>query len=221
MNGKRPVRYNRRFSSQRNYRHNQIPQEPPPEKPSKKLFWTLGIIFIIVIGGVASLFLFFSGDETEESSLSNTDSNTQSSFILCENWSCLIDASENCDLANYTDTSTITLFGLDITTTTYYEIMGEQDNNCILKIRTEEQHVEISDERAQQMLNEGMTQEEIDQQEQGSNIISNLLEGKEGICEFTPSVLESLLENGASGNLSSSDWELAESCEGDYFDLEL
>jgi len=221
MNRKRSVRYNRRFLSQRNYRHNQIPQEPPPEKPSKKLFWTLGIIFIIVVGGVASLFLFFPGEETEESSLSNTDSSIQSSAILCESWDCLIDASENCSLSNYTNTLTLSLFGVDITTTTYYEISGKQENNCIFKIRTEEQHVNYTDELIQQLLDGGATQEEIDQQEQESNALSDLVEGREGICEFISSNLKSLLENWAEGNFSSSDWELAENCQGEVFSSEL
>lgn len=389
MNGKRPVRYNHRFSSQRNYRHNQIPKEPPPKKPSKKLFWTLGIIFIIIAIGVASLFLFFPGERTEESLPSNTDSEirgviceedwnctdwsdcvggnktricidlnncgteenksdeenvcemqtidcgtnescflnyvetcspanltiiqsednagtvlestsvatvertegnncimtfkciqfdlvynglpldygyegksmeckipksdienykayfgskekmeqscsgplydlmiqlpeAQAQTIACGSWGCFIFyASENCDLTSYTNTSTINLFGLDITTTTYYEISGKQDNNCIFKIRTEEQHVNYTDELVQQMLDGGATQEEIDQQELESNIISDILEGKEGVCEFIPSNLKSLLENWEAGNFLSSDWELAESCEGEYFSLEL
>lgn len=281
MNGKRPVRYNRRFSSQQNYRRNQIPQEPPPKKPSKKLFWTLGIIFVIVVGGVVSLFLLFPGEESEESSLSNTDSEIRGAIcgedwnctdwsdcvggnktrtcsdlnncgteenklseqqdcgmqIDCESWDCLIDASENCDLANYNTTSTINLFGLDITTTTYYEISGKQNNNCIFKIRTEEQHVNYTDELIQQLLDGGATQEEIDQQEQESNIMSDLLEGREGVCEFIDNNLITLLTKFKNGNFEGSiscnllsgnwdctysgDWELAESCEGEYFSSEL
>lgn len=285
MDGKRFVRYNRRFSSQQNYRRNQIPQEPPQEKPSKKLFWTLGIIFIIVAAGIASLFLFFPGGRTEESSLSNTDSEIGSFSISCEeDWSCtdwsdcidgnkirtcsdlnncgteenkpeeenvcemqtidcgswdcfIFYASENCDLTSYTNTSTINLFGLDITTTTYYEIFEGQSNNCSLRLRIEEQHVNYTDELVQQMLGAGATQEEIDQQELESNIMSDLLEGREGVCEFINNNLITLLTKFKNGNFEggvscnslsgdwdctySGDWELAESCEGEYFSSEL
>ncbi len=217
MNGRRPVRHNRKFLSQRNYKYNQISKEPPKKKQGIKLSLILGIIFIIVVGGVVSLFLFFSGEETEESPLSNTDPSIQPSIILCESWGCFIDASENCDLADYTIISTINLFGLDITTTTYYGISGKQGTNCIFKLRTEEQHVNYTDELIQQLLDGGVTQEEIDQQEQESNILSDSLEGREGVCEFIPSNLKSLLGNWEVGNFSSSDWELAESCEGEYF----
>jgi len=74
---------------QQNYRHNQILQRPAPEKPNKKLFWTLGIIFIIVVAGVVSLFLFFPGEEAEESSLSDIGPEIESPVIFCEeDWNC-------------------------------------------------------------------------------------------------------------------------------------
>jgi len=132
--------------------------------------------------------------------------------------------------------STINLFGMDITTTTYYKINGKQDNNCIFKIRTEEQHVNYTNELIQQLLDGGATQEEIDQQEQESNALSDLLEGREGTCEFDPSDLSSMLTRWSNGEFSGAasctletegwectytgDFELAESCEGEYFSSE-
>jgi len=55
MNGNRPLR--RGLSTQQTPGYNQISREDPHKKPSKKLFWVLGILFVIVIAIFLILFL--------------------------------------------------------------------------------------------------------------------------------------------------------------------
>jgi len=272
--------------------------ERNPEKEGIKLFWVLGTIFVLVILGLASLFIFFPGgfftNNSPDTGSGNTDSSTvcqedwvcadwgectngyqnrsctdsndcgtsderpairqvcsetsnptnesnqsstnQSEIIVmeCSDWDCFIGASENCEKSNLTTTYTINFFGADITSTAYYEILGERNVNCELKIRTEEVHTTFSEEAIQQALDGGQTQEELDQALQESNDLNDLLEGREGTCEFKTDSLTYLLTELSVGNFSggvscslnssgnwdctySGDWELAENCEGEYF----
>ena len=210
--------------------------ESPPEK-SGKIFWVL-ILFILVIVGTISWFLFFSNKETIEnnSPIENSEGIVES-VALCEDWNCFIENSNNCDKSNFTNDSAINFFGALATTTSYYEILGEQNNKCTFKIRTEEQHVNYSAELIQQLLDDGKTQEEIDQQEALSNEQSDLLEGREGTCEFSSQNLANLLTRWSVGNFSggasctlgpngsectyTGDFEVAENCEGSYFSSEI
>jgi len=212
------------------------PQSSPLlDKSTKRLFWILGA-FVIIILGILSYFLFFSGEKTGEK-IPNENNEGVLSLVSCEDWDCFIEASESCEESSFTDTKSIELFGTEITTTTYYEINKDQENNCITKFRTEEQHVSLTDEMVQQMLNQGISQEEIDQQEQKANEQADLLEGREGLCKISSDDLgvfltkskEGALSGGVSCSLTeeesectySGDWEFFNDCQGDYFSSEL
>jgi hypothetical protein len=106
--GPRGYRYPIKPSSQ----YNRTPQEIPPKKPGMKLSWILGIIFILVIAGVASLFLFFSGEENKQDISSNIDKNISAAIVECGNdIDCFIDETYECGLANLTYDFAINLFG--------------------------------------------------------------------------------------------------------------
>jgi len=83
---------------------------------------------------------------------------------------CFIEAVENGNNAETLYTSTITLFGILQTTTTRMENRAPADSgNYEYYQRTESVSVEYSGEFKQQMLDSGLTQEEISQQEQQTN----------------------------------------------------
>ena len=79
-----------------------IPPQETPEKFSIKLSWILGIIFILAVSMVASLFLFFPGDRAEDNSSSNANRDFQLSKITeCgKDIDCFIDETYECGLAN-------------------------------------------------------------------------------------------------------------------------
>ncbi len=125
-----------------------------------------------------------------------------------------------------------------ITTATFYKIKGTEANKCVLYLRTEKQDIRFGDELVQQMLDGGATQEQIRQQEQESNKLTELAEGKDGKCRFNnnadlTSLLNKVKEGTFSGSVScklvgtkpektewkctsTGDWAVAE-CEGEMF----
>ena len=151
--------------------------------------------------------------------------------LSCDNWNCLVEASKGCELSDFTNTMSLDFFGVNSTTTTYYKIGAYQEGVCNFKLRTEEQHVKYTDELIQQLLDFGLTQEQIDQQEQESNELSDLLEGREGVCKFNSQDLTDLLTRWAAGDFdggascsivsggegectfTSGDFETSQNCE--------
>jgi hypothetical protein len=161
-------------------------------------------------------------------------SQTNISILACLDWDCFITAAANCNPSNFTDTSIIDIFGILVTTTTYYEILGEQEDLCRFKLKTEEQHVDYTDDYRDYLLSSGKTPEEINESLEMGNYVSDLLEGREGACKIMPQDLNGVLtewslgnfEGGASCELDSElnwecnytgDWEVFSECEGEYF----
>ncbi|HEA46251.1 MAG TPA: Ig-like domain-containing protein [Candidatus Pacearchaeota archaeon] len=274
--------------------HHRLPYRPP-KKPRIGLLAILGIIFILVVAGVSSLFLFFSGDGTNEDSsseisqgsrssvvgcqedwicagwgdcmggtqervcsdsndcgttegkpiigrdcvednetLSNESSSENTTLVSCDDWDCLIESSRNCGLSEFTTSPvTIDLFGISITTTSYYGITEKESGICTFKLRIEEQHVNYSEEFIQFQLASGSTQEEIDETLQIGNQAADLLEGRDGTCNFNAPDLTDVLTRWSQGSFSggvtcsfnsgileceqTGDFEVAQDCEGEYF----
>lgn len=129
-----------------------------------------------------------------------------------ENFDCFIEASEDCDPAKLSYTASVELFGMMSTATTHMELKGMEDDKCIYYQRTESSSVEFTDELVQQMLDSGLTQEEIDQQEQISNEAAQETAGMEKTCKFDTDDLTDILERWKQGSFSTEDWDVAE-CE--------
>ena len=213
-----------------------------------KCILILIIIIVAVIGGgaIAYITLRQGGEEirekqeiatiTEEPGVQPEEPTTTEPTDIsdCESdLDCLIKASKNCDKAKVIDTKTTEMFGMLLTTTTFLEIKGMEENKCALYLRIEKQDVHFSDEMVQKMLDGGTTQEQIEQQEQEANKQADIVEGKDGICKFKSSNdLTAFLSKWKEGNLSGSvscklvddswectstgDWAVAE-CEGEIF----
>lgn len=207
----------------------------------------IGIIVVLVAVGliVGGLYFYLQSrmpkgievaeEPSEEEEASEEEPSKPAGPIDCgTDFDCLIEASKNCSPATLTFTMPLGIFGMIITTTTFYEIKGMEENKCVLYLRTEEQNIRFSDEMVQQMLTAGATQEQIRQQEQESNKIADeLIEGLDGICRFdSADDLASLLNKFKGGTfsgevscklregewkcISTGDWDVAE-CEGEMF----
>lgn len=182
----------------------------------------LVIVFLITTG----IFMYFSLGREEGSKKTtlpetkqNTDQLTSSAIIECgTDMNCLIDSSKKCVPSKLTNNVTLDFFGMLITTTSFYEIKGTEANKCVLYMKTENQDIDFSEELTQQMLDSGVTQEEIEQQKQESNKQNNeLVKGLDGTCKFgSNSDLTNLLRAWKDGNFSSSDLASTD-CEGKIF----
>lgn len=201
-------------------------QNNPGIKKHVSVSTIIGFIIIILASSVMIFFLAGGADllktlTTTPETPNNPPPQTESSQIIdCgANFDCFINASENCEKAKFQTAGTIELFGMLITTAGYSELKGMESDKCIYYTKTINQTIEFSNEFVQQMLSEGTTQEEIDQQEQSSNEEAKLAWGLDGTCKFNMRDLTSLLNEWKAGNSSTEDFAVAE-CEGAMFDTQ-
>lgn len=123
-----------------------------------------------------------------------------------EDMQCFIDAGENCKPAKMIFPIELEMMGIIITTKTYQEIVGPVDDLCEVKFRTEEVTVEYTQEAIDQMLEMGLTQEQIDEQIAATKEQVNQ-EGLNEICRIDTVRLTNLMQQWDSGSFSTEDWE--------------
>ncbi|MBT3985470.1 hypothetical protein HOD38_05280 [archaeon] len=162
----------------------------------------------------------------------------QSQTDCGDDWDCLLTQSESCSLASYDFFVVTDMFGVEQTTSSYYELQGYENGMCEFYVSYVDLQVEYSDEVMQNLIDGGMTMEEAQQQEDELNDLYDGLEGREGSCMFATDDLGNLIENWSNGQFSggvscslvdgewqdctySGDWEVAEDCQGEYFNPNL
>jgi hypothetical protein len=128
---------------------------------------------------------------------------------------CFIEKASTCSPASGVFIAPVDFIGVLITTTSFVEIKGLDEGKCVFYIRTEDVKMEYSDELIQQMLDGGLTEEEIEQQRQLAEEQAQQV-GIDDTCRFNTSDLEALLRRWQQGNFSSEDYDMAE-CEGEMF----
>jgi len=236
-------RYPTRFSNPNRFHQG---YNKPAEKPKSKTGWILWAVLFIALSVLIYILISVANPEKISSEpdkdISGGLNNSQfsQSLISCKTWNCFIDASKNCEKANFTLTGSYDFFGLNTTATAYYELKDFENEQCIFYLRTEEMYIDFTDELIQQMIDSGSTFEEIEQTLQEANKEADLLEGKEGQCKIKNSDLVIFLTKSKQGSLSggischsklipeggnttcdySGDWELFNDCEGSYFNSE-
>jgi len=119
------------------------------------------------------------------------------------NFDCFIASAENCRPAKVTNIATTSIFEVEQTTTSYFEIKGLEADKCVFYLRTEKIDLAFPPETPQDIINQ-----------QGE--VYKKLEGKDGICEFNIDDLTAMLKRWKAGVFSSEDWDVAE-CQGTYF----
>lgn len=129
---------------------------------------------------------------------------------------CLITASETCSIANLTH-SISTNNGTWIQTIKYYyRIRGFEDENCEFYREILGVTGGYTDSKKQELLNEGKTQEEIDEMEiLTMEDIESDLAGKTSICRFSVYLLEERLQDVKDGKPFVTTEE-ASKCSGDF-----
>ena len=134
-----------------------------------------------------------------------------------QNFDCFVNAAKNCSPAKVTNSTQIDLFGMKTKGTTFYEIKGQQENRCVLYLKTISSNVTFSQELIQKMLSSGATNEQIKQQEQESSKMVQSTVGRDGTCRFASvNDLVNLLNKWKGGSFSSEDFKGVD-CRGEYF----
>lgn len=130
---------------------------------------------------------------------------------------CFISAAKNCSSAKITINSQVNFFGFIIEGTNFLELKGWQENKCLFYVKPISAKVTFSQEAIQDMLDSGVTKEQIKQQEQESSKLTQSTIGRDGICKFADiSNLISLLNKWQEGSFSSDDFKNID-CNGEYF----
>ena len=126
------------------------------------------------------------------------------------NYDCFIAASENCDKTKLSNTYILEILGMISTGTTFMEIRGLDGDKCVYYERIDDSGVEFSDEMIQQMLDNNVTQEQIDQQEELADETAKTMIGNHKTCKFTLSDLTEMLNRWRAGMIFSADFSVAE-----------
>lgn len=134
------------------------------------------------------------------------------SFVLSEetigntpNHDCFIDASEDCCSAKLVTETEMNLFGMLIYSRSYREIKGLENERCVLYQRTDDISYSYADEIRQQMLDSGMTEEQIGQQlAQQNQQAQEMIIGKDSTCRYPINDLVNILEEEKQGSFSGS-----------------
>jgi len=171
-----------------------------------KIKKTYLMVLVLIAGIVSVYFLLFSGPASD-SEPQITDCGTD--------FDCFIAASADCDESKALHEVSLEIFGMIATSVTYMELQGMESGRCVYYQRTESSSVEFSEELVQQMLDSGITQEEIEQQEEAANDSAQATVGTETTCRFMPSDLTDMLNRWKQGNFGSDDLTGTE-CEGGF-----
>lgn len=122
-----------------------------------------------------------------------------------EDMECFTEAAQNCDPATVLFPLELEMMGIRITSTSYQEIVGPEDDLCVFKIRTDSVTVEFTDEAIDQMLEMGLTQEQIDEQIAMTEDAANQ-EQLNQICRVDTERLAAVMEQWTEGSFSTEDW---------------
>ena len=148
-------------------------------------------------------------DPTEDSRLAAEEPTRPVGPVDCgTDIDCFIEAAENCDMAKVLYTSTLDQgpLGIISTTTVLLEIKGRRkDNKCIFRQRFESLDIKFNDEMVQRMLDSGLTQEEINQQEQTAREqAQQATVGVQQTCKYNQENLTNMLNEWKTGTFAAT-----------------
>lgn len=159
--------------------------------PKKFPFLVILLGVLVVILGVIVYFVLFHGSSSSNSGSSSYSSNAPSQLsgvvsnsIACSDVGCLVNASKNCSRANFTSKDSIDLFGLNTTETSYLEI-NPNGSNCSLYQKVLNLTITYDSDLVQQLLDSGVNQSQIDEQQKKSNNAVSASIGKNETCVFS------------------------------------
>jgi hypothetical protein len=176
----------------------QAPLEPT-QKSNKKIWLFILIPIIIIIAG--GIFMFTNSISRDTNKIIDCGSSILSTSTEenVNNFDCLIEASKKCKPSKLSNVITTQVFGVLSSTTTHLELKGIEAGKCIYYQKIENSSIEFTDELVQTMLDEGKTQEEIDQQKQAANEAVQKNVGTEQTCKFETNDLTTILSKWQNG----------------------
>lgn len=128
---------------------------------------------------------------------------------------CFIAAAASCEPASVTWAYDLDFFGAITSTILYQEIKGFDGDRCVYYQRTDSVEVSYSDEMVQQMIDNGLTEEQIEEQRSLAEEAAQQA-GYDDTCLISTNDLVALLTRWQQGTFSTEDYDTAE-CSGKVF----
>ncbi len=119
----------------------------------------------------------------------------------CEDWDCFIDAAETCNEKSFEQTKTLEFAGA-INSGTGTIWLEEADDLCRLYSRSDSLEVTFSEEFIQELIDSGISEDDIREAEDLSNAELDELEGTYYYCSFEIDYLVQMLSNWKEGEYS-------------------
>ncbi len=167
----------------------------------------LGVALLVLLGGTTYAAVSFAPNFFS----TGTDHLIGALDEECETWDCFVFAAGSCAETRFTASYPIDFFGAIINTTYFYTI-NSTDEGCELSSRIESIEFSLSQEIRDEMLAEGMTEQDIEEMLQEEPEVDMV--GYEGFCVFnTNQDLQNYLEYLRAGEYSVSMTCDTESCE--------
>jgi len=125
-------------------------------------------------------------------------------------YQCFIDASVSCQPAALVNQVDMVFLGVHTESTTLMKLMQTNSSTCRYYQQIESASIEYTNELNQQLLDSGLNQSQVDEQEQQANDAVQETVGDEKNCVFAREDLTAVLNSWASGSFSTSDFDVAE-----------
>lgn len=214
--------------------------DKPTKKPSNKKFIFYGLAIVVIIIGIFFIAnIGISEKKVDNSQFNETKLNNleeieliqeepqpvQEEIIDCGQSTmavndCFLNAAKSCNPVKVIVESEVDMFGMIMSAKTLKEIKGMENKKCIFYDKYLNNTVSFSEEFVQMGIENGATQEEIDQQLIISNQDAQKVIGKESFCKYTIEDLIQKLQDEMKGSFSwsSEDKEKYE-CAGSFYEV--
>lgn len=182
-------------------------------KSSKKIIIiaAVALFCLILLGGGAFAYYKYAGNGSGQTAQTNEEVSQEQkseeelvqSPDCGEDMDCFIEASKECKESKVVNTVTVDFGSAQQSTTSTYEIKGEEAGKCLFYLKTEKIDVELPPG----------TSPDVEKQQ---NDAYNQLEGREGTCKFQTADLTEMLTKWNQGEFSTGDFDKGD-CDGTYF----
>ncbi len=137
-----------------------------------------------------------------------------------DNIDCFIENAEQCSYVSFEYFTSANFFGVVQNTTTYYELRGFEGDKCLLYNKYLDVSGAYGEELVNVSLENGMSQEEIDEaNNELNNNFDELIEGKDSLCKYPVAELVEMIVGWKEGSVSGSSEDVEKyECIGSFYE---
>ena len=190
-------------------------------REKQNTWWVYPVLLLVLI--VFAFFVFRTVNPHNDNG-GNAPQNIHEALTAIDcgsNFDCFINASSRCRRSTLLFSNSIDLFGMNISATNRYDVLGEENNSCVLEVTTINETISFTQEAIASMKSRGMTDEQIEEQLKLANNQTSMVRGMKTTCRLNSGLeLSEFLEKIRSMNATSGVRCTPDGCEmtGDWAD---